>query len=182
MITVFSLYFNNDISFTYNQVNYDNDILNFNMYEAVCPCCGAVGFFIDHAHYSRYFSNSTEQLSIKRIRCTKCNHTHALLPEIIIPYRYFSSPIILKLFSLYLKNSFCVSKLEHTLKLSRQAIEKLIDFFEHYHKELFYMINPYLRDEFDYIFQREYFKRNHFLFMQNIHHKYHHNFHLDVFT
>ena len=182
MITVFSLYFNTDILFIYNQNNYDADLASFNLYKAECPCCGAVGFFSDHAHYLRHFSNSDSQLLIKRVRCTKCGHTHSLLPEVIIPYRYFPSPLILKMFSLYLKDCLPVSRLAVILNLSRQAVETLIRFFEKYHKELLYMASPCLKKEFDLLFQREYFMRNHFLFMQTVHHRHHHSFHMPPFT
>lgn len=182
MLSFISNFFNTDISFIYTQDDYNFDVSSFNMFEAECPCCGALGFFTDHATYTRYFSNTIGVLTIKRVRCTKCKHTHALLPEIIIPYRYFSSPFILKLFTLYLKNSLSISKIETVLNVSRQFIEKLIDFFKKYHEQLLYMTNPYLKNELDHMFQRDYFMRNHFFFMQTPHHKNHHNLHMEIFT
>lgn len=182
MVSLISLHCNKDILFTYNQSDYDEDIHAINIYSIECPCCGAVGFFSFHAYYFRHFSNSSTMLKIQRIRCQKCKSTHALLPEIIIPYRYFSSPIILKLFSLYLKDKLTVSMLKAALNISRQSIEKLIAFYFQYHNQLLYIVNPYLKDAFNHVLQREYFMRNHFFFMQSNSHKHRHNLHMEIFT
>lgn len=67
-----------------------------------CPCCYATGTCKRHAYYSRYligFSNGRpecQQVSILRVICTSCRHTHAILPDFIIPFRQFSLPFILK--------------------------------------------------------------------------------------
>ena len=98
MISFPSLYFNNHSeTFKYSQDNYDNDIRSLNIYRCKCPVSGSVGFFHFHAKYERYLSDSDSVIVVKRIMCEACHTTHALLPDVIIPYRYFSSPFIMRL-------------------------------------------------------------------------------------
>ncbi|WP_350354453.1 DUF6431 domain-containing protein [Thomasclavelia cocleata] len=95
MITSISQVFNTDTK--YNQDSYDSDIRCLNYATVKCPKCGAVGFFHNHGRYFRYlFNNSDELINVQRVRCEKCLSTHALLPDVIIPYRYFSAPLLLK--------------------------------------------------------------------------------------
>ena len=94
-----------NINDKYSNDNYHNDVKKISYLLLVCPKCKTVGLFHRHAVYSRYLFNSTEEyITIQRVRCESCGSTHALLPDIIIPYRYFSSPFVLRLFDLYLKN------------------------------------------------------------------------------
>lgn len=58
-----------------------------------CPHCGAKRpYWSYHDSYDRYlisYENKTvitDIVSITRIKCSSCKHTHALLPEIIVPY------------------------------------------------------------------------------------------------
>lgn len=84
--------------------SYQEDIRHIN-FLLVCPRCITVGLFHRHAAYNRYLFNSiNESITIQRIRCEACGSMHTLLPDIIIPYRYFSSPFILRLFELHLKD------------------------------------------------------------------------------
>ena len=57
-----------------------------------CPYCNSKGNLIPHDSYSRYMvslkdnSPVTVILRVPRVKCTSCGHTHALLPEMLIPY------------------------------------------------------------------------------------------------
>lgn len=68
----------------------------------ICPCCHSRGFCRPHAHYTRYLiglSNGKPEcrrVTILRVFCTSCRHTHAILPDFIIPFRQFSLHFILK--------------------------------------------------------------------------------------
>jgi len=67
-----------------------------------CPFCGA-----KHPHWSEFasyerdlisFENGspvTYTITVSRIICSSCGHTHAILPEIIIPYGSYSLIFIL---------------------------------------------------------------------------------------
>ena len=57
-----------------------------------CPYCGARGHCRIHGYYKRRigeFRDGTviwEKVNVMRVRCTGCGHTHAILPDVIIPY------------------------------------------------------------------------------------------------
>lgn len=73
-----------------------------------CPFCGAKhpGWSY-HDSYPRYliaFENGvpiTYTIHITRIICSSCQHTHAILPEIIIPYSSYSLIFILSVLKDY---------------------------------------------------------------------------------
>jgi hypothetical protein len=65
---------------------------NIPLIKLSCPCCGAKKpRWSYHGSYKRYllsFENNqlkTDRINITRIICSSCKHTHAILPEIIIP-------------------------------------------------------------------------------------------------
>jgi hypothetical protein len=67
-----------------------------------CPFCGAKRpDWSHHASYDRYLisyekgSTTTYTISITRLICSSCGHTHAILPEIIIPYGSYSLIFVL---------------------------------------------------------------------------------------
>ena len=71
-------------------------------YNLECPYCQS-DEFIKWSSYVRiiyYLDNKNnlkeELLEIKRVRCQKCQKTHALLPECIVPYKQPLLNVILK--------------------------------------------------------------------------------------
>jgi hypothetical protein len=73
-----------------------------------CPFCGAKNpNWTYHDSYSRYlieFKNNAPVsyiIDITRIICSSCKHTHAILPEIIIPYSSYSLTFILSVLKDY---------------------------------------------------------------------------------
>lgn len=67
-----------------------------------CPYCGAKhpqwSAFASYKRYLISFEKGipvTYQIKISRIICSSCRHTHAILPEIIIPYGSYSLIFIL---------------------------------------------------------------------------------------
>ena len=71
-------------------------------YGLECPCCKS-DEFIKWSSYVRviYYIDENkklkgELLEIKRIKCKKCQKTHALIPECIVPYKQPTLEVILK--------------------------------------------------------------------------------------
>ncbi len=68
----------------------------------VCPACGSRGNCAAHASYTRslieYESGKVvyHRVKIRRVRCGSCGHTHAILPEHIVPYSTYSLLFILR--------------------------------------------------------------------------------------
>lgn len=72
----------------------------------VCPYCGAKGTCRRRGSYERSlvtFSNGTAEvirLKIPRVQCP-CGRSHALLPDLIVPYLSYSLPMIFRILSDY---------------------------------------------------------------------------------
>ena len=94
-----------------DQELYDIAVSSFNPSKHVCPICGAVGRFRLIQPYERYMISTCGScrvetiLSIRRFQCESCGHTHALLPDVLIPYGSYSLRFILTILSGYLKRS-----------------------------------------------------------------------------
>ena len=181
MIKSLSRSFNTDIK--YNQDSYDSDIRCLNYATIKCPKCGAVGFFHNHGRYSRYlFNNSDELINIQRIRCEKCLSTHALLPDVIVPYRYYSSPFLLNLFSLYLIRVVSIVNISRCLNISIPAVMKLIKYYRQSHEQRTMIINPGYSKPLDHSFLIDYFRAFFLSFMQHQRHGIRHLFHDRIIT
>ena len=73
----------------------------------MCPTCGNVSSFQRWGSYQRYYICNLQtstgvllveaQISIKRLRCNKDGHTHALIPDYITPYKIYSIKLILEM-------------------------------------------------------------------------------------
>lgn len=84
---------------------------SFDPQKETCPSCGAKGQCRIYASYERYIVDLndgkvvSEKIRITRVRCT-CGHTHAILPDLIIPYRQYSLPFILYILNLWSPDFF----------------------------------------------------------------------------
>ena len=87
-----------------------------------CPICNSRNNCNIHAYYDRYltdFCNGHQYSScvhILRLVCSSCDHTHAVLPDLIIPYKTYSLFFILRVLA------------EHFLNLS--SVESICDRFD----------------------------------------------------
>lgn len=92
----------------------------------VCPCCHAKNKLIKYGTYERNLSilldNEVEnyRIYIQRVICTSCNHTHALLPNFIVPYKIMAIFSIAQIVKRATISS--VYKLAETINLSVQMI------------------------------------------------------------
>ena len=99
-----------------DQELYDRAVSNFKPAMQPCPVCKTVGLFREIDSYERYMisadgsSRVESTLSIHRFQCESCGHTHALLPDILIPYGSYSLRFILTVLLGYLKRSCPVVK------------------------------------------------------------------------
>lgn len=66
-----------------------------------CPICESCGNCHVHDYYGRQFidfqgnNRTTDDLCITRVMCDNCEHTHAILPDIIIPYSSYGLIFVL---------------------------------------------------------------------------------------
>lgn len=79
-----------------------------------------------HAVYERYlisFENGhtlTYQVSVTRYKCSSCGHTHAVLPELLIPYKSYSLLFILSVMRDYFIGALTVEGIcaKYTISVS----------------------------------------------------------------
>lgn len=73
---------------TFNQNSYNTLINSINLNQVTCSC-GHCGCLTKHAYYNRRLKingGTKLTLSVLRVRCSVCGKTHAVLPDIIVPY------------------------------------------------------------------------------------------------
>ena len=125
---------NNWINLTYNeQKAYIQElILETDSYKNVaCPFCNAKNSFVKYGTYTRSLNVLIKDelvkfndLFVQRVICKSCNHTHALLPNFIIPYKQTTVFSITEIVQRAVKSS--AYAISNTLNISTQFIYNLI--------------------------------------------------------
>lgn len=94
-----------------------------------CPICGAKHpDWSYHASYKRYLISFEKgltiayEISITRLICSSCKHTHAILPEIIIPYGSYSLLFILSVLRDYYLSHMTISILCDKYQISPSTL------------------------------------------------------------
>lgn len=94
-----------------------------------CPICRTKHpDWKKHATYERYiiyFENGKSinyLVIIIRYRCDSCGHTHALLPEFLVPYRSYSIFFILSVLKEYFAKSLTIEKISEKYGVSASTI------------------------------------------------------------
>lgn len=74
-----------------SQEIYDNAIKILDLSLLTCPGCKHTGTTV-HAYYDRRVRDDKEsfRLIVQRVKCSFCEKTHALLPDLIVPYSSIS--------------------------------------------------------------------------------------------
>lgn len=90
-----------------------------------CPYCGANNpTWSFHDSYDRYLisfekgSSITRTIVITMINCSSCEHSHAILPEIIVPYGSYSLIFILLVLKDYFASKMTVKALCEKFQIS----------------------------------------------------------------
>ena len=103
----------------FKQTSLNNEIYIFNTYISsidedalICPICGAkhsLSLFATYARHLVTYNNNTAHnniITILRYICSSCEHTHAILPSVIIPYMSFSFQFTISIIHDYLIHKF----------------------------------------------------------------------------
>ncbi len=104
-----------------------------------CPYCGADGSCTVHAYYDRSLVDFIQgrqvrhSLCILRLVCS-CGHTHAILPDFIIPYSTYGLFFILRVLAEYFLHLTSVEKLCERFFISPKQLYHWLDLFRR-HKE-----------------------------------------------
>jgi hypothetical protein len=146
----------------------------------VCPSCGADNLYPNYSSYERTMISFDENgrkeiiVSIPRCKCS-CGKTHALIPDILIPFSSYSLRFILITLWKFMcrKTSVEVFCYEHCIAVS--TIYKWIHLFRLHYNLLVGAINEISKlstDAITYIVSTQnltgsFFNRFHFSFLQN---------------
>lgn len=97
--------------------------------ELTCPNCGTKHpIWSYHDSYERYLisyenkSIITDIIDITRILCSSCNSTHAILPEIIIPFSSYSLLFVLSVLKDYYMSGKTVASLCEKYQISASTL------------------------------------------------------------
>lgn len=130
MIREYDTFFKN---FLGNEFKSDIDIFNesmeaFDLFHLKCPNCKAKGKF---KHFSKYFrmmvsfeKNAviTHYLTIPRVKCDSCKHTHAILPSILIPHCVYSLVFILTVLRTYFQKQLQIQQICELYEISHSTL------------------------------------------------------------
>ena len=99
-----------------------------------CPCCGAKGSCSVHAYYDRslldliHGTPVRHSLCILRLVCS-CGHTHAVLPDFIIPYASHGLFFILQVLTEYFLHLSSVERLCERFSISGKQLYHWLKLF-----------------------------------------------------
>ena len=99
-----------------------------------CPCCGARGACRIHACYDRslvdFISGAPvcHSLCIMRLICT-CGHTHAILPDFIIPYSGYGLFFLLRVLAEYFLRLSTVERLCERFSITLSQLRRWLKLF-----------------------------------------------------
>lgn len=101
----------------------------------ICPCCGAKHSCSFHATYERDFivmestARHCHKVTIQRVICSSCGHTHALLPDVLIPYGSYSLFFILSVLRDYFQHSYTWESICNSYGISISTLASWIRLF-----------------------------------------------------
>lgn len=107
-------------------LNY-TDNANPNIVPCPFPDCGAKGNYHDCGSYSRTLVCYREghvqryEITVNRIECVSCEHSHAIVPPVIIPYSPFSFHFVISLLYDFITHKYNTVKklcLEYDISIS----------------------------------------------------------------
>lgn len=109
---------------------FDSYMRQFRPELETCPICGSTGNCHTHDYYGRSIIDfnagrkQKEDLCIMRVFCDSCEHAHAVLPDIIVPYSSYSLFFILFSLGEYFAGLHTIEQLCERFDLSQKQFHK----------------------------------------------------------
>lgn len=107
---------------------FNDAIANIDLFRLKCPQCKAQGRCKAFSSYSRMMVSIedhtviTHWVTIPRVKCISCKHTHAILPSVLIPYGIYSLIFILTVLRAYYQNKFRVQQIYDTYEITHSTL------------------------------------------------------------
>lgn len=110
--------------------NYYELCKNLNIKDIECNNCHSK-HCQKHGYYERYYlitsddlKNENNKVKILRVKCTECQHTHAILPEEIVPYQQYSLIFIVTALVLHYVQNKSIRKVCSLLDINERTFFK----------------------------------------------------------
>ena len=106
-----------------------------------CPICGSKGNCHIHDYYGRSIidfkagKQEKSDLCVLRVFCDSCNHAHAILPDVIIPYSSYSLFFVLRILGEYFAGLSTIEQLCERYGISQNQLFKWLALFKAHKKE-----------------------------------------------
>lgn len=116
-------------------------MVSFQPETEVCSFCNCKGRCRIHGYYERSiidFSDGSviyNSIHIPRVLCTGCRHTHAILPDPIIPYSTYSLLFILQVLNTYFNHSLTIVVLCERFQIVPAMLYRWIKLFRKHRQE-----------------------------------------------
>jgi len=108
---------------------FDTFMASFRPEQETCPCCGAKGNCRIHAYYGRGITDFIDgkpvrhEITILRLVCD-CGHTHAILPDFIVPYSGYGLFFLLRVLAEHFLGLASVEQLCERFSITRNQFYK----------------------------------------------------------
>ena len=120
---------------------YNTFFAGFRIETEACPCCKATGNCVVHGYYMRnlvdYCNNriSVKLIRVLRLVCKTCGHTHAVLPDIIVPYAQYTIRFMCRVVSERLTSASAIDAVCKKFDISYKTLYRFLDIYKE-HKAL----------------------------------------------
>lgn len=118
-----------------DQQIFDSTVSSFNPSKCTCPHCSSRGRLTGFSSYQRdliFVSDGKPEkcvLEVPRFLCNSCGHTHALLPDVLIPYGSYSLRFILFILLEFQRRSCTVVQFCEYWEISVSSLYEWIHLF-----------------------------------------------------
>lgn len=136
MIRVFDAFSKSFLQIKSDLMIFNHFMDTFQVNKVTCPHCGAkynCTFFSTYSRNMITFENRINTcytLSVTRVICNSCNVTHAVLPDILIPYGSYSLSFILTTLRAYFLGSKTITSLCDYFQISVSTLYGWIKLFK----------------------------------------------------
>ena len=120
---------------------FDSFMAGFLPEKETCPYCGASHSCHSHDSYDRNLIDFISgrpvyhTVFICRVICRSCGHTHAILPDLIIPYSTYGLFFILRVIAEYLIGRYTVEQLCSRFDISHSMLYRWYSLFLSYKQD-----------------------------------------------
>ena len=120
---------------------FDSYMDNYLPQTEICPICKSHGNCRIHAYYNRsvidfkYGHKVKSSLCVQRLICDSCGHTHAVLPDVLIPYASYSLMFILRVLGEFFLGTTSIEALCEKFSITSMQFYKWLQLWKQ-HKQL----------------------------------------------